>query len=168
MKFIACIGSRDISPTVYSMAKQLGAYIVNQGYCIKTGNAQGFDQAVAEGGNSQDPSKVFLYLPWSSYERQAIHPENKIFYADNADWSLASEHHPNWGKLSHGTIKLMLRNVGIVKDSNLVVAFLNHKKKGFGGTGHGWRVAESLSIPRIDFSIISFAECMEEIKSRMN
>ena len=44
----------------------------------------------------------------------------------------------------------MARNYGIVHKADAVLAYLNHNKQGGGGTGHGWRIAEHLRIPRFD------------------
>lgn len=168
---IACIGSRDIPPSKVKILESLGEEIVSRGWYIRTGNAKGADQAYARGGNKKDPSYVKLFLPWASYEIAAIHTLNKVY--PNSCWddkhlrvltSIAREHHPAWKNLSYGVKSLMIRNAAIIQSSTLVVAYLNHNKKGGGGTGHGWRIAETLNIPRLDASTLNETEILNSLE----
>jgi hypothetical protein len=157
---VACIGSRDAPAEAIIRMEELGKHIASKGFIVRTGNAVGADQAFARGANTVDPSKVYLYLPWRSYEKNAIVEKNIVtgYNLENAPHrlerytKLASENHPAWEYLSPAVRKFMLRNAAIVWNADLVLAHLNHSRQGGGGTGHGWRVAESLNIPRIDLS----------------
>jgi hypothetical protein len=143
------------------MMEELGEYIASKDFRVRTGNAQGSDQAFARGANRVDPGRTWLYLPWGGYEAPAIVEGNHVVdvslienvsYRKEHFTKLASDNHPAWPNLTQGVRKLMVRNACIVWGSNLVLAHLNHAKKGGGGTGHGWRIAESLGIERIDLS----------------
>lgn len=149
---IACIGSRKITPALVPILEDLGEFIVKQGWLLGSGNATGSDQAYARGGNRIDPRSVMLYLPWWNYEKQAIKPGNQLVLNHSKYYDLAKAHHPKWKTLTRGVQYLMLRNAGIVSESVAVLAVLDHAKVGGGGTGHGWRIAKTLGIPRFDLS----------------
>lgn len=155
---IACIGSRDISPETKENLVKIGKFIAFKGWTVVTGNALGSDAAFAEGANQVDPTKVWLHLPWWSYNKELIHPKNVIRPSDPSWSELARKHHPVYDSLTQGAKKMMDRNAGIILDSSVVIAVLNHKKSGFGGTGHGWRVAGELNLPRLDLSKINNIE----------
>lgn len=162
MKKIACIGSREVNGDQLRAMKDIGQYIAEQGWTVASGNCEKSDQAYAEGANRVNPGLVQLYLPWATYERQAIVTGNQIYLNHSGlDETLAEKHHPNWGNLSYGVKKLMTRNVAIVRDSKAVIAYLNHGKKGGGGTGHGWRVAQDLGIKCLDLSLFPYSEFKE-------
>lgn len=151
---VACIGSRDISHKLRSNLIEIGEYIASCGWTVVSGNAIGSDAAYAEGANKIDESKVELYLPWQTYNTSFIKPGNILKLFDSAWKEVAIKHHPIYASLSQGAQKMMDRNAGIIINSDVVLAVLNHSKTGGGGTGHGWRIAESLSKPRLDVSKI--------------
>lgn len=159
---IACIGSRDISEETKELMQEIGKFIVSQGWYISSGNCAGSDYAYACGGNLINPAKVILYLPWTKYNNEYLVKRNFILREPKPEWSeIAARHHPAYQYLSQGVKKLMDRNVGIVLRANKLIAYLNHNKKGGGGTGQGFRLAESLNIPRMD---ISQNQSLAEIK----
>jgi len=159
MQKIACIGSRDAPVDYLEFMRKIGRYIASQKCNIATGNAKGSDQAFATGGNEIDSQRVWLYLPWPSYEKEAIEWGNRrVLEHPTGCRFLAANHHPAWSNLSQGVRSLMTRNASIILDSKLVIAYLNHSKKGGGGTGHGWRIAEALNIPCIDLSKIPIGD----------
>lgn len=163
----ACIGSRDTPPHIIEMMQDIGEYIASKRNCvIATGNAKGADQAFAKGGNRVDPMKVWLYLPWVTYEEQAIVWGNRtINDLEPGTRIIAARNHPAWANLSFGVKRLMIRNAAIVMGSSLVIAYLNRERKGGGGTGHGWRIAEDLGIRRID---LAANEDLREIKAMID
>lgn len=166
MSRIACIGSRSITEDQKHLFIQIGKFIVSGGGFISSGNAQGSDQAFAFGGNIINPENVIIYLPWNTYEKDHLHPKNKICYEPKKEWfDLTSPFHGGWLKLSQGVKRLMARNYGIVHRADKVIALLNHNKQGGGGTGQGVRIAESLKIPILDLNNKSFDEIVEFLES---
>jgi hypothetical protein len=150
MAKIAAIGTRELPAYQVPLLESAGMYYVQQGYEIHTGNAKGSDQAFAQGANCVDPSKVHLYLPWTGYEQRAILDGNILHFAHEASIELvrlAERCHPNWRRLPQEIRVLMVRNTMIVFGSSLVIAVPNRAKEGYGGTGHGMRVAIELDIP---------------------
>lgn len=151
---IACIGSREINPQIESEMEHIGEFIARQGWWLASGNAIGSDQAYARGANRVNPTKVILYLPWSTYEDQAIVEGNQVLESPKPEWEeLAARHHPRYPLLGQGAQKMMVRNAGIVRNADAVIAYLNRRKIGGGGTGHGARIASALEIPLLDISL---------------
>jgi hypothetical protein len=150
---VACIGSRKVTAEESELCFEIGKFIVNQGWFISTGNADGADSLYAKGGNSVNPSSVLIYLPWASYNQDFIVKGNRVTHKILPKWTyIAEQNHNAWPYLTDGVRKLMSRNAGIILRANVVIALLNHKKTGYGGTGHGWRISESLGIPHLDIS----------------
>jgi len=150
---VACIGSRETPEDILAGMEWIGKIIVQQNWWLASGNALGADAAYARGGNSINPKKVMLYLPWSTYNDELIVPGNVLVTKVEEEWiDIAARHHPRYPLLSKGAQSMMIRNAGIVRNADLVIAYLNNRKQGGGGTGHGWRIAETYDIPRFDLS----------------
>ena len=152
MSRIACIGSRQTPPDILTCRERVGAQIVGAGHIIVTGNASGADQAWARGGNSVDPTRVELCLPWQGFEHQAIVQGNVVrVFTDGADQqyrALAAAVHPRWTSLSTGSKKLHSRNVMIVIDTARVFYYL--WKRSSSGTRFGVDVAIHRYIPTVN------------------
>lgn len=163
---VACIGSRVAPPRVLESMVELGRLLIENGYQVASGNAEGSDQAYAQGANQIDPTKLTLYLPWPKFNKDAVQEGNKVVLSHHPDWEgVATANHKAYSYLSYGTKKLLCRNVGIVENSLFVIAYLNPNKKGGGGTGHGVRIASHLSIPV--FELRNDAASFEKIKNRI-
>jgi hypothetical protein len=143
-------------------------WFASQGHTLRTGNATGVDQAFARGANQIDPTLVELYLPWRSYNRDAVVPGNVVHVLDDYPRQVvddlvyeASGFHPAWNKLKQGGRKLMARNGTIIRGKNaplveLVLAMPSHVLGG--GTGQGMRLAEGLGIEVIDLNTLGKSE----------
>lgn len=153
-KTVACIGTREPSEAMKPILQAIGAWLVKEGWTINTGNALGSDQLFAMGGNSVNPTQVHLFLPWASYESNAVVVGNKISLVTAATDQMvatARAHHPVFDKLSQGAQKLMIRNVQIIDGVRFVMA-LPSAKIGGGGTGQGMRVAATMGIKVFDLN----------------
>jgi hypothetical protein len=147
---IAAISTRELKDYQFPLLDSAGMFYAKQGHEIHTGNAKGSDQAFAHGANCVNPNKVHLYLPWLGYEPKAILGGNVLHFAHEAGRDLvllAERCHPNWKALPQSIRNLMIRNTMIVIGASMVLANPNRKKEGYGGTGHGMRVAVELGIP---------------------
>jgi len=69
VKFVACIGGKVLYPSEKETCFNIGRVLVEHGYAIKSGNADGADSMYAAGANFVNPAMVYLCLPWPSYER---------------------------------------------------------------------------------------------------
>jgi len=149
-KRIACIGSKNFrNADDEKLCQIIGYFIASQNIQVATGNAVGCDQAYAKGANEVNESLVHLYLVNENHNKYAIKPGNHIYYAkDHPEWvDIASRNHPAYQYQSEYVRNLFNRNVGIILNSNLVIALPNPNKSSGGGTGHSIRVAEEFNIP---------------------
>ena len=151
---VACIGRRQITPEQRDSLEMIGAWVLEAGFLLSTGNAPGSDQAFARGANRIDPHRVVLHLPWPRFESDSICKGNRVLVAGECRKyaSVAETHHPAWSRLSQGARKLMTRNVSIVDSVVAVIALPNPERAGDGGTGQGMRVARAAGIPVIDLA----------------
>ena len=153
---IAGIGSRELNPDDLHICFQLGQFIVSLGGELHTGNAEGADQAFANGANMVKPERVHLHLPWASFNREAINRGNVIHLPQDQSHheETARMYHKGWHRMGQGGRKLHTRNVSIVvypQLKDLILAFPSQKWGG-GGTGQGMRVGEGLGVPVIDLN----------------
>lgn len=149
MKTIACIGSRETPQIVLDWMIETGRKLVTAGYEIRSGNAPGADQAWAAGGNTVDPTKVTLCLPWDSFETTAIHGHNVVQVIKTKQqryFDAVKDTHPRFGQLSTAAILLHARNAMIVDGVHCVLGSLNPGKPGGGGTGGAFRMAQRQGI----------------------
>lgn len=151
--YIACVGSRETPADILLWMTNTAAELVRRGFGIISGNSTGADQAWARGGNSVDPSKVTLCLPWAGFESRMIHPANN---AQLADWNydrcqrIVHTLHPRTEALTPGSMKLHVRNVMIVEPSIAVIGYLNPTKRGGGGSGMAFKLARMWSLPALN------------------
>jgi hypothetical protein len=148
MSRIACIGSRETPSNILRWMEEAGANLVRAGHTIVSGNAPGADQAWARGGNSVDPTKVELCLPWRDFELHAYRHGNRITPSDATAWRHAAGLHPLWDHLRDGPRRLLARNVKIVYGSTRVLGYL--AGHGAGGTAFAFRIAEYFDVPTFD------------------
>lgn len=148
---IACIGTRELRGDEARLLESLGRMIVEAGHEVVSGNALGADQAYARGANAVGPSKVRLFLPWATYEVDAVRPGNIVTVVkDDRYFETAAAAHPAWHRLSSGVHSLLARNAMIIEASRLVVALPDEGKRGGGGTGHGMRMAATRGTPVVN------------------
>lgn len=164
---VACIGSRAASVSDLSFWWAVGKYIVRCGAHLRTGNAEGVDQAAAWGGNQIEPSRVSLVLPWRSYEAHRIHPGNvvEVGEAPPENLDLVRLLHPNPDALQPGDWKLHARNVDIVRTCWFVLAQPRTGPRA-GGTGMGMAVARFMGIPVLDVNPPEVRDLITRIVSR--
>ena len=141
---VACVGARKTPPLILSWMEKTGAKIVSAGHTLVTGNAPGADQAWARGGNSVDPEKVELCLPWGDFEEEHIHIDNRLrlFYGEDRYLNIAAGCHPRWSVVSPAGRRLQARNIMILEDAVMALGYLDARKRSGGGTGGVKRAAE--------------------------
>ncbi len=151
--YIACVGSRETPADILSWMTSTAAELVRRGFGIISGNSTGADQAWARGGNSVDPTKVTLCLPWLAFQPMAIHPANIV---QLVDWDyercqrVVRTLHPRTEALTAGGMKLHARNVMIVEPAIAVIGYLNPTKKGGGGSGMAFKLARLRNLPALN------------------
>jgi len=128
--------------------EDIAAGLVEEGYIIATGNADGSDAAFARGGNRVDPTRVHLFLPWPEYNKHLIHPSNVVSVLSPSDLEefrpVVERIHPYPERLKESHIRLHARNILILRNAR---ACLCYQAKRSGGTQFGIDYARSVGIP---------------------
>lgn len=145
---VACVGSKQLTPSQLDLCFRIGAYLARQGDVVVSGGAIGADQAFAQGAASVCPARVHLYLPWPSYERGQVPPGAKVYVGpdDHPEDLRLAQLHPRWAHIKDSVRLLMLRNAHIVRTSGCVIAYprLDEAHRWTGGTAHALTVAKCL------------------------
>lgn len=162
---IACIGMSKIEDVnLTRLCTGIGFVLANLNKKIISGNANGADSLFAEGANLVNPKLVSLYLPELTHNKLYIHKDNEIYdQINNPEWeTIAAKYHNYYSNLNPYIKKLFNRNVGIILNSDCVIALPNMNKKQWGGTGHSMRIAEAYNKPVLN---LSKDDISQEIKS---
>jgi hypothetical protein len=161
---VSCIGTRKLTPEQSLLCQQIGWWIATCGGQLHSGNASDYegrkvgvdpllnaDYAFASGANRVNPGLVHLHQPWGGFNGGQIVTGNVVTDPPYPDQMrvLAEQMHGAWHRLKQGGQKLMTRNVSIVHQTNLCIAYPNNTAWG-GGTGEGMKVAAHLGIEVID------------------
>jgi hypothetical protein len=135
---------------IVDVARQLH----EQGWIVRSGHAQGADQAWACG---HSPATREIYLPWRGFNLEGDMPEGfSISPVTPQLEAVARVAHPAWDRLRPGSQRLMMRNISIILGPNLddpveFVAYWSPTRSVQGGTGNAVRLATLYGIP--DFNI---------------
>jgi hypothetical protein len=151
----AGIGSRKTPPELLELMTQIAGALAAKGWILRTGMADGADQAFYRGAREHGP--VELYLPWPSFEANARHPtgpsnEFVLGRPSAGAHEMAAGFHPAWSRLSSGVRHLHARNCHQVlgRDLNAPARFvvcwtpdgsLDGRGQRVGGTGQALRIA---------------------------
>jgi hypothetical protein len=150
----AGVGSRATPPEILEVMARAARALARRGWVLRTGLAQGADQAFYRGARGCGP--VELYLPWPLFGADAHTPgEREVFVLGSpggAALELARSIHPAWERLSVGAQRLHARNchqlLGPQLDSpaRLVICWtpdgsLDGAARRTGGTGQALRIA---------------------------
>lgn len=160
-RFYAGIGSRQTPPEVLSLMQRVAAANERRGEVLRSGGAQGADQAFQRG--VADPSNMEVYLPWEGFEGfRSGQPGMRLYSAmpgAEAAVDSAIAHHPLGSGLQDrkGLMALMGRNSMQVlgPDLNSPSAYVlgwapvQHGRP-IGGTSQAFRVADAAGVPVIN------------------
>ena len=145
----AGIGARKTPEPVLAVMRRMAWYLVEKGWHLNTGGADGADRAFVEGS----PVLCTIFLPWEGYN--GWRGPECVAFSDTALDKLqpfAAAHHPAWERCSPAVRKLHARNVaviggaGITKPASAVVCWTEGGRV-TGGTGVAIRLAETADIP---------------------
>lgn len=192
MNYYAGVGSRETPAHIQNIAHHVGAYLASQGWTLRSGNATGFDDAIAKGVESYIAQCVDfpfisalqhkeIFLPWRGYNNAPkadhyISPDVHPFSEEEIKFSASM--HPAWNKCGPSARLLHTRNTRImvgldaihgedVKPSSFVVCWTeNGAVKG--GTGQALRIAKALDIPVINLGHAQTEKELEELVLRID
>ena len=169
MKFWAGIGSRETPEEIQDMMTEIASYLEDIGYILRSGNAQGADQAFAKGVKRA----AQIWLPWMEFNQwfSLSHSEHKyaVINPDDEDaYSSIEKYHPKPKSLGHAAIKLMARNfrqvIGRDNESNseFVICWTKGGKP-VGGTGQALRIASDHNIPIYNMFNLTVEQILNQI-----
>lgn len=146
----AGIGSRQLSESELKRCRDKAKRRALEGWILRTGAADGADQAFAEGALFVG-GRVILCLPWASYEKEWVEWTKRhgaeVEVLSNRDfeaWDSVDKYHPAASQLSRGIRALHARNFVILRGCEECLAWPKKDKYGgYGGTGQGMRIAEA-------------------------
>jgi hypothetical protein len=152
----AGIGSRKTPKPILDVMVEIGMYMAQKGHILRSGRAQGADQAFEDGCNRMNGRKE-IYLPWWKFENAPMSKGYIIADVPEA-YVIARAFHPNWDALSDGAKKLIIRNSHQVlgldcKTPCDFVVCWTEGGRGEGGTGQALRIAKSRNIEIFDLGI---------------
>ena len=145
----AGIGARKTPEPVLAVMRRMAWYLVEKGWHLNTGGADGADRAFVE----SSPVLRTVFLPWPGYN--GWRGPGVVAFEDTALSKLypfAAAHHDAWERCSPAVRKLHARNVaviggaGITEPVSAVVCWTDGGRV-TGGTGVAIRLAESAGIP---------------------
>jgi hypothetical protein len=153
MKFYSGVGSRQTPRPVLKLMKKIASLLADQGYVLRSGAAEGADQAFEMGCDSVSGKKE-IYLPWRSFNGN-ISPFYRI---TQAALDMAADTHPAWDKCSQGAKKLHARNCyqimgGDLKTPSEFVVCWTVGAKPTGGTATVLKIAVVNNIPIYNISL---------------
>ncbi|MNY85769.1 hypothetical protein D3C78_19690 [compost metagenome] len=174
---IAIIGSTKAEDEACQMMEEISTTLLDCGIDVSTGGAFKIDHAAMKGYRPGQKGKLYVYLPWSTYNKEII-PVGAItrVYSPDTDgeWTASVlKYHPNPNALSRGVWALHARNYGIVADPEPVNAIfaLPRTLTTLGGTGQGMRIGEGLGIPVYNFRkqdhVDKIYRWLEEVKAHV-
>lgn len=152
--------------------------MAQKGWVLHTGAAQGADQAYAVGALKAG-GKVYLHLPWKTYERMWVGEARSRFPGNVRTDDV--EHSPQWEKaeasvfvfhpaaqrLQRSVILLHARNYNCIVPApeqpvDFTVAFPGPRG---GGTMQGVRIAAAFDVPVVRLDQITGPEARVQIES---
>lgn len=154
--FYAGIGSRRTPPAILALMQKIGARLGSLGFVLRSGGAQGADQAFQQGAASVGAA-MQIFLPWPGFEG---HKGSYVFTSPAPDaFKIVAPLHPKWDSLTQGARRLHARNAHQVLGPRLndpvrfVVCWTpdgaeqaQEVSRDTGGTGMGIRLASLYGI----------------------
>lgn len=146
--YYAGIGSRKTPPELVELMENLGTYLARKGHILRSGRAEGTDQAFERGCDIVGGLKE-IYLPWRGFQGS----DSCHYSLSKTAEDIAQKYHPNWDALSPAGKKLVTRDIYQVlgpepftQKTDFVVCYTPFGKV-TGGTGQALRIAAAYSIP---------------------
>jgi len=174
----AGIGSRQAPPLQVARMERLAQVLAGHGWTLRTGLAQGADQAFYRGA-AMGRGPVELFLPWPSFERSARTGNGSDVISERPSqeaYEIARRFHPAWGNLSRAARALQARNSHQVLGGDLgtpaalVICWTpNGSRDGqapdAGGTGQALRIAAGYGVPVLNIALPDDVERVRELLS---
>lgn len=112
-KYFTGIGSRKTPKYILKLMKQIARELANQGYVLRSGGAEGADNAFEEVYKELD-APMEIYLPWDGYNGRKEDGSQYILAKDLMNYESAikitAKHHPFFYLLTPSVKKLIVRD----------------------------------------------------------
>ena len=168
MSYYTGVGSRETPPDIMRAMYHFAKNMTNRGQILRTGGAQGADNAFAEGALKSVNQLVEIYLPWQGFNGRC-----SPFHQVNEDaLMIAKKVHPAWHRLSPAAKKLHGRNVyqvlgyGLDKPSSLLVCWTKNGEL-VGGTRTAIVLAHMYNIPVFNLGKVTIADTIKFVKTHI-
>lgn len=144
---ITGIGSRETPADVIALMELIGADIAQKGHTLRSGGADGADEAFERGARTVQNARIEVYLPWRKFNGHS----SQLHTVSPAAMDMAAQFHPAWKRCSLGARKLHARNsyqvlgADLATPSDLVICWTRNAS-GAGGTGQALRIARAHGI----------------------
>jgi hypothetical protein len=154
MKYFTGIGSRACPIELKSIIFDLCKRLVDKGYILRSGGADGADSFFEEAYDQLKGTKE-IYLPWKNFNDN----KSELFKVSKEALELASTIHPVWSYCSFGAKKLHGRNCyqvlgyDLKTPSEFVICWTLDGKKA-GGTRTAIVLAEKHNIPVYNLAVL--------------
>lgn len=170
-KFYAGIGSRKTPAYTQVEMNYLAGVLSDKGYTLRSGNAEGADQAFASGVKND---MAHIWLPWKHFQLnfQKKFPHHKYIPIDMLEdleaFHSVSKFHPHADVLSVAGYQFMARNYRQVigrgwPNSKFVICWTECGEYK-GGTAQAMRIADHFQIPILNLAKLSATEVLKEIE----
>lgn len=163
MRTYTGIGARETPESILKPMRGVAKYLASEGYLLRSGGAQGADQAFEEGCDLVKGEKT-IYLPYCHF-RGNLSPN----YGTNlAARQMAKLFHPNWTMVGDNGRDFLGRNCYQILGDDLksptdFIICWTPDGKTVGGTGQAIRIAEHYHIPIFNMGSMSLDEIQEAI-----
>jgi hypothetical protein len=161
----AGVGSRQAPPLQVARMERLARVLAEHGWTLRTGLAEGADQAFYRGASS-GRGPVELYLPWPSFNHPARIQgagETVLGRPSKEAYLIAQRFHPAWEKVDPPVRALHARNVHQVLGADLktpaglLICWTQNGSRdglapGTGGTGQALRIAAGYGVPVLNIA----------------
>lgn len=153
-KIYAGIGSRQTPIAIQFVMIHIAAELAARGWTLRSGAAEGADQAFERGCDRVDGQKQ-IFVPWYGFNERVISQPGVICGYNEYTEDIAARFHPNWSACSNGAKALHSRNVcqvlGFSRDnpSDMIICWTPNAS-GSGGTGQALRIAKHYNVPVYD------------------
>lgn len=141
------VGSRDTPENVLKIMELHGEIFASRGWLLRSGAAEGADQAFERGCDKVAGSKKEIFLPWYRFNNHT----SKLNTVCDTARTMASKIHPAWENCSESARKMHGRNIYQVLGRNmddpvdLIICWTKGGKE-IGGTATAIRLAKFLGI----------------------
>ena len=115
MKYYTGVGGRKTPPAIQDLMTRIAAKLESVGYILRSGAAEGADQAFERGVT--DAANKQIFIAWNGFCGRQMGQDGVVPLIDCCErraFQIASEIHPAWGHRTRGAAALLARNTAQV------------------------------------------------------